>query len=140
MNAFGEPYPSVVQPNHIETVVAIITPNGQKELWKLSRYFDNPQFWSEPHVQDVKLQPALPISSKDITYTAAIKTQPVQEEFELYNLTDDPLETCNLANPAHATTYTMSVQQWMMHLLEQQRKEKRLVPKTLNLCSLLRRL
>ncbi|MBV9210728.1 MAG: hypothetical protein JOZ52_08875, partial [Acidobacteria bacterium] len=39
-NFIGLPYDSVIQPNHIECVVARI----DGELWKYSRYFDNPQF------------------------------------------------------------------------------------------------
>ncbi|MNC68163.1 hypothetical protein D3C75_1187290 [compost metagenome] len=57
-----------------------------------------------------------------------MKTQPVNEEYELYNLTDDPLEMCNLAHPTLATQHTLSIQKWMMHLLEEQRKQKRLYP------------
>jgi hypothetical protein len=52
VGALGIPYESVIQPNHIETVIATLKTNGRKEIWKYSRYFDNPQFWSDPGVQD----------------------------------------------------------------------------------------
>jgi arylsulfatase A-like enzyme len=99
-NPLGIPYSSVVQPNHIETVITTLYKNNKPEIWKFSRYFDNTQFW----------------------------TQPVHDEYELYNLTDDPLEICNLAHSAYATPQTMNIQQWMMQLLKEQQKQKRLYP------------
>ena len=41
---FGVGYDSVVQPNHIECVIAEL----DDEIWKFARYFDNMQFWSDP--------------------------------------------------------------------------------------------
>ncbi|PWW33718.1 arylsulfatase A-like enzyme [Paenibacillus pabuli] len=122
----GIPYSSVVQPNHIETVITTLYKNNKPEIWKFSRYFDNTQFWSQPGVKDVITQPVgKPASGQCVTLT---KTEPVQDEYELYNLTDDPLETCNLAHSAYATAQTMNIQHWMMQLLEEQRKQKRLYP------------
>lgn len=123
VNLLGEAYPSVSQPNHIETIIMNMNPNGKKELWKLSRYFDNVQFWSQPGVKDVTLQPASSPHGKE-----QVKTQPVPDEYELYNLTDDPLETRNLAHTLYSTPYTRSIQQWMMHQLNEQRQHKRLYP------------
>lgn len=125
-NPLGVPYSSVVQPNHIETVIVTLYKNNKPEIWKFSRYFDHAQFWSQPGVKDVITQPVgNPTSGQCVTTT---KTQPVQDEYELYNLTDDPLETCNFAHSAYATPQTMTIQHWMMQLLEEQRKQKRLYP------------
>ena len=124
-NPLGQPYSSVVQPNHIETVLTYLQRKGRKELWKFSRYFDNPQFWSEPGVQDVTLQP---VEGSTGEFTTRVKTEPVPEEFELYNLTEDPLETYNLAHPTLATQQSRSIQQWMNRLLAEQRSQKRLTP------------
>jgi choline-sulfatase len=52
-NWTGIPYYSVIQPNHIETVIARL--NGK--VWKYTRYFDNPQFWSTPGDPDANLPP-----------------------------------------------------------------------------------
>lgn len=43
-------YPSVIQPNHLETVVAKLPTGrgGRLEKWKYTRYFDTAQFWSNP--------------------------------------------------------------------------------------------
>jgi arylsulfatase A-like enzyme len=128
----GEPYASVVQPNHIETVVSFLHRNGKKELWKLSRYFDNPQFWSTPGVQDVTYVPdGVADIGRDISWVAQVKTISAPDEYELYHLSDDPMETCNLAHPEHAHRYP-GVQARMLHLLEEQRKRKRLTPSSLN--------
>ncbi|KEQ24821.1 sulfatase-like hydrolase/transferase [Paenibacillus tyrfis] len=114
INPLGEPYPSVVQPNHVESVTAALYLNGRRELWKLARYFDIIQFWSHPGLKDETCQ--------------HVKTTPEHDEYELYLLTDDPMETCNLAHPLYATPYTRSVQAWMLHLLAEQREQKRLSP------------
>ncbi|ACS99264.1 sulfatase-like hydrolase/transferase [Paenibacillus sp. JDR-2] len=124
----GIPYPSVAQPNHIETVIAPLYRNGHKEYWKLSRYYDNPQFWSEPGILDVTYAPVKGgQDNKEIAWASRVRTVPVQEEYELYSLTDDPLETRNLANPAYSATY-MEEFALMMNLLTEQRSRKRLAP------------
>lgn len=43
-NWTGIDYSSVIQPNHVEAVIARL--NGK--VWKYTRYFDNPQFWTSP--------------------------------------------------------------------------------------------
>ncbi|UHA75127.1 sulfatase-like hydrolase/transferase [Paenibacillus sp. 481] len=126
VNPLGEPYSSVIQPNHIETVLMTFPSNNSKQLWKFSRYFDNKQFWSHPAKQDVTCQPVGNDPAEQ--WEMNVKTEPVPDEYELYNLTDDPLETCNLAHPSVATLHSRNVQEWMMKILEQQRAQKRLYP------------
>ena len=41
----GLGYKPVEEPAHVETVIARL---GDGHLWKFSRYFDNPQYWSSP--------------------------------------------------------------------------------------------
>lgn len=129
INPMGNAYSSVIQPNHIETVIMTIHENKTKKCWKLSRYFDNAQFWTEPGVQDVTAYPASETANGQNTYwVTTVKTQPVPDEYELYNLTDDPLETRNLAHIAFATEHSRSIHQWLVLLLEEQRNQKRLTP------------
>jgi len=129
VNPLGEAYPSVIQPNHVETIITNLHMNGRKELWKFSRYFDNVQFWSDPGIKDETVRPIDPTShDRDTLWVTQVKTQPVRDEYELYSLTDDPLETRNLSHHAFATQHTRSIQQWMMQLLKEQRKQKRLYP------------
>lgn len=129
VNPLGQPYPSVIQPNHIESVIMTIHNNETKQLWKLSRYFDNMQFWSQPGVQDVTFIPADPKAGGQYPHwITQVKTQPAQDEYELYNLTDDPLETRNLAHYTFATQHSISIQAWMIELLNEQRMQKRLAP------------
>lgn len=102
VSLLGQPYQSVVAPNRIETVIAHVRFNEQKTIWKYSRYFDY-----EHIVGDDDVAP---------------------DEYELYNITDDPLEVFNLASPVYATPRTEPVREWMAALLVEQRKQKRLTP------------
>lgn len=134
----GEPYEAVSQPNHVETVITTLK-TGQhhrEEIWKFSRYFDNPQFWSEPYVEDKvstikRTKPLLDHKEVNVSIVST-KTEPVQEEYELYNLTTDPIEEINLAHPDHATSFTKSIQKYLMKMLQQQRETKRLYPTNTN--------
>ncbi len=134
-NWTGIAYNSVSQPNHIETVIATL--NG--EVWKYSRYYDNPQFWSTPNdpndpnadppAEDVVLTPVSPLPPPDQTatllYDRTVKKSPVEpEEFEMYNVTADPMELANLYGLAQFAQQ----QQTLAHLLSQQRAQKRLRP------------
>jgi arylsulfatase A-like enzyme len=129
-NPLGQSYKAVIQPNHIETVIADLPgPQGRPhQTWKFTRYFDNKQFWSDPGVRDVTIQlfGDLCTDSNPSTSHVTCKTVPVPEEYELYNLTEDPLETCNLAHPAWSNSQTVYVQSYMERLLVDQRKHKRL--------------
>lgn len=132
--AEGEPYSSVSQPNHLETIV-IKLPTGRgdtEEIWKYTRYFDNPQFWSTPNSADIETQQLFTTKLSDTKEATmiikTIKTEPVEAEFELYNLTRDPLELSNLVHPLHQTAETKLVQLLLSQVLKQQRKQKRISP------------
>jgi arylsulfatase A-like enzyme len=109
----------VVQPNHIETVVATLAGSGGSGVWKYSRYFDNPDFWTVPHERD------------EVTEErgATVRTQPLPDEPELYDVGADPHEERNLAHPAHRSEATKAVEAEMRGLLDDQRAAKRLRPR-----------
>jgi choline-sulfatase len=122
---------SVVQPNHIEAVIARL---ADGKVWKYTRYFDNPQFWSSPGepgtagVEDVVLLEDGERPDEDGTYTVpcrlTVKHTPLADEFEMYNVSDDPMEIHNLyGNAAYAAQ-----QSTLAALLQQQCSEKRLRP------------
>ncbi|PWW08660.1 arylsulfatase A-like enzyme [Paenibacillus cellulosilyticus] len=124
----GNPYPPAAQPNHIEAVIITLPRNGRNERWKLSRYADDPKFWSTPGVQDVTYWPTHPAHNPaEIAWAPRVKTIPVPDEYELYCLTDDPLETRNLAQAAYSSAYA-DVLASMMSVLAEQRARKRLTP------------
>jgi choline-sulfatase len=128
-NVFGVAYDSVIQPNHIETVIVEI----DGEVWKYSRYFDNPQFWSDP---DPRVGPpkdvVLTVDDKPIDIpgehpveaTKRVKFTPEDEEFEMYNVTQDPMELHNLSGKS---TYA-DKEAYLAGLLAEQRTRKRLYP------------
>ncbi len=134
INFAGKPYNSVSQPNHIETVITYLQTgkNKENELWKLSRYYDNPKFWSDPYVQDqvaeIEVQFPVDISTSISVSKIMTKTEPVPDQFELYNVTLDPYEVENLADPSNVNIETNIIQTIMTKLLEEQSKQKRLTP------------
>jgi choline-sulfatase len=104
-------------------------------IWKLARYFDNPRFWSTPPApgtppQDVVQSPPLlmPRTRKDgcytVPYQVKVKSTPAPDEFEMYDVSDDPMELSNLANDSTFDAQRIR----LLRLLEEQRRGKRLVP------------
>jgi arylsulfatase A-like enzyme len=117
----GKPYHSVIQPNHIETVITAIDAPGGEQIWKYSRYFDNPQFWSSPFQYD-----QVEVDGKTIT-----KKKPLRPEFEMYNLSADQLEEDNLADKSNRSRADKAIANALGNLLKEQREAKRLYPKSL---------
>jgi len=124
-NLIGLAYASVVQPNHIETVVARLGDT----LWKYSRYFDNPVFWSEQGEKDEVLQ-ELGKHEDPGTYVAlvrkTVKETPVPEQLEMYDLTRDPMELVNLSGKR----LWSEVEAKLRKILAEQCSKKRLSPRS----------
>jgi arylsulfatase A-like enzyme len=111
-------YSNVVQPNHVETVVAQVDVDGEQHTVKLSRYHDNQQFWTVPGERDERQQGR---------HTVTV-TEPEHDEWELYDLTLDPTEERNLAHASNADDASRTLQQTMRGLLVEQLAAKRLTP------------
>ncbi|WP_419959757.1 sulfatase-like hydrolase/transferase [Psychrobacillus sp. BM2] len=130
----GKPYESVIQPNHLETVILKLPTGKEKtdEIWKLTRYFDNPQFWSNPGVDDEVTDQKDPHPVSDTKEVAicitTTKQSPVDDQYELYNVTRDPMEECNLAFHLNETPESKVIQKILATILEEQCKQKRLSP------------
>ena len=125
----GEMFYAVAQPNHIETVIAKLPtgPGGTLEQWKYNRYFDNPNFWSSPGQQDVTAHTDGNMNDAGThTTEITVKTTPLDDQIEIYNVSKDPTELDNLAGkPAYAATAAV-----LAGLLIEQRRLKRLQPAT----------
>jgi hypothetical protein len=111
-------YATVRQPNHLEAVIAEVDIAGEQHLVKFSRYYDNEQFWTVPGERDERLHGR---------HTDTV-TEPEPDEYELYDLTLDPLEERNLAHPSHADDRSRTLQHTMLSILAEQLAAKRLTP------------
>ncbi len=78
--------PAHVASNFEGLVVRVEQAGGQGNLWKLVRTFDDPSTWTEPGVRHLA---ANGIGGE------AYRTSPLDDQWELYDLTDDPCEARN---------------------------------------------
>jgi arylsulfatase A-like enzyme len=126
---FGESYASVISPNNVETVIAYLNTgkNGKYEKWKLSRYYDNDKFWTSPGRLDRNLVKTVNEKFNSVSYFS-IKREPDKTEYEMYNITRDPLEILNLANNLQQGSQEAKIKMKLIILLNEQRKMKRLYP------------
>lgn len=130
----GKPFDPVTQPSHIETVIVKL-PTGKDnelEVWKYSRYFDNPQFWSSPGCDDKNsIENGTVSMCEDTSCSLCVtstKTSPVGDQIEMYNLTLDPIESQNLANPQFSTIESAAVQILLKKILTSECQKKRIYP------------
>ena len=112
-------YEHIVQPNHIEMVVAQIDIDGAKHLVKLARYHDNPQYWTVPGERDERLMRWKKINKV---------SERTPDEYELYDLTLDPMEQHNLAHPTNADDRSRALLARMRKILVEQLAAKRRTP------------
>ncbi|PFG12161.1 sulfatase-like hydrolase/transferase [Bacillus sp. es.036] len=132
----GELVESLMQPNHIEAVVTTLRTGeeNEQEVWKYARYYDDPQFWRVPGVSDVIMtqeKDVVPEAEERLSkWVTLTKTSPAPDEFELYNLTRDPLEEKNLADAEFETTETKAIRKVLSLILEEQRRQKRLISRS----------
>jgi choline-sulfatase len=130
-NFIGIDYSSVKQPNHVETVIARLS----GKLWKYSRYFDNPQFWTDPGTpvkNGVRDEVVKELGNDNrpgtypVTFQKTVKIRPAKEEWELYDLGNDPMELKNLAGNADY----QEIEAQLKTLLAEQSCLKRLTPQS----------
>jgi arylsulfatase A-like enzyme len=81
--------PAHVAANFEGLVVAVEesdAPGGEGHLWKLVRCFDDPATWTEPGVRHL---------AANGMGGPAYRTDPIDDQWELYDLTADPVESRN---------------------------------------------
>ncbi len=126
-NWYGFPYDSVVQPNNVESVLTYL----DGSLWRFTRFYENPQYWSSPgdpgcakDIVNSQLSVDRPPGTYEVSVTQTVRNTPEPDEFEMYNISADPTELQNLYdNPAYAGTQAL-----LADLLRQQACEKRRQP------------
>lgn len=135
VSLLGMSYRPVDQPNCVETVVTYLPTgaDGAQERWKYSRYWDNPQWWTTPNVQDVQTfvpglvnKPGARVAETTVKALNPTGGQigPPDDQFEMYNVTADPGEMDNFYdNPDYA-----DVQAKLAGILQAERTAKRLQP------------
>jgi choline-sulfatase len=131
----GFEYTPVAAPASLEAVFMSLPSGnaGQREMWKLVRYFDNPNFWSTPNVQDVQTiimgQVNTPGNKVAVTTVMAAnptdgQIAPPPDQWELYCTSRDPMELDNLyGNSAYGPQLEILLKE-----LNVQRNVKRLSP------------
>jgi len=89
------PFPLQIRiPAHAATNVEALVVRHENALWKVARTFDDPATWSVPHVRH--------LSARSLD-GPRYRTEPIPDQWELYNLDVDPAEAVNLAHsPDHA--------------------------------------
>jgi arylsulfatase A-like enzyme len=97
-----QPYQSVVEPNSIEAVIVYLLTNGVRHLYKYAKYYD-------PNTGST--------------------TPP---EYEMYDLTNDQLETKNLVNSEYSTPETIEIRKKLEAILIEQRNKKMIMPTSTN--------
>ncbi len=85
--------------------------DGVGHLWKLVRNFDDPATWTEPNVRHLSARtPGGPL----------YRTEPIPAQWELYDLTFDPVEATNLSSSSDVAT----VRHHLEKLLDTTREQK----------------
>lgn len=124
-NALNQAYRAIIQPNSVETAITrMADAQGVMKLWKISRYFDNPRF----SIGVGQGRRGTGVGNADAPYTDQATEFPVPDEWECYNLDDDPLEENNLLSPLCQTPLAPSVTQQLKELLREQSRSKRKLP------------
>ena len=131
----GAQYWPVIQPNHLETVIAMLPTgaDGAKERWKYTRYWDNTDFWSSPGqldamtvVDGILTNDGRKVANTVVKYANPTGDQagPAPDEIEVYNVTQDPTELTNLASdPQYADVVAL-----LKSMLNEEVSRKRLEP------------
>ncbi|MEZ5382404.1 MAG: sulfatase-like hydrolase/transferase [Microthrixaceae bacterium] len=73
----------------VQRVAEADVAGGAGHLWKLVRVFDDPATWTEPGVRHL---------SSDGPAGPTYRTEALEDQWELYDLTADPIEARNLAD------------------------------------------
>ncbi|MGG9998636.1 sulfatase-like hydrolase/transferase [Pseudovibrio ascidiaceicola] len=126
----GLAFDSIIEPKHLETVVTKLPERTGDIVWKYTRYFDNPRFYTQQNHRFMQSSAAnlLGAGNPDNITTP----RGIPDEYECYNLTEDPLEEHNLTSPLAGKALPDEIRHALEQVLVEQRLKKRLLPHTLN--------
>jgi arylsulfatase A-like enzyme len=126
----GLAFDSIIEPKHLETVVTKLPERTGDVVWKYTRYFDNPRFYTQQNHRFMQSSAAnlLGAGNPDNITTP----RGIPDEYECYNLTEDPLEEHNLTSPLAGKALPDEIRHALEQVLVEQRLKKRLLPHTLN--------
>ncbi|HKO58676.1 MAG TPA: sulfatase-like hydrolase/transferase [Thermoanaerobaculia bacterium] len=102
---------NVLPPSCVETIVVEL----DGAVWKYSRYYVDQQDYSA--ISNPTLQ------------NARDRVQSIPDQYEMYKLTDDQLETTNLVHPGNETRESIVMRPRLQRMLDEQRALKALTPR-----------
>ncbi|WP_297519278.1 sulfatase-like hydrolase/transferase [uncultured Clostridium sp.] len=125
----GKTYKAVIEPSSVETIIIYLknTETNYREKWKFSRYFNNSELWTSPNKEDKLLDKRVSDKLCEVDIYTINRIDKI-EDFEMYNLTNDPIEANNLINEYYCDKSVKEIADLLYGLLIKQREEKRLSP------------
>ncbi len=132
----GSSLDTFAQYNQNEAIITNLRKGKDSEVWKYSRYFNHPEINETTCGEDVPViqmeKNLSPVPDEHQSVCIPSKPKTLQDRYELYNLTKDPLEEKNLVETAFATTETHEIQPILNMILTEQSRQKRFSPRRID--------
>lgn len=124
----GKPYTPIPQPTSIKAIIL----KYEGKTYKFAEYFDDPSIWTTPNIQNAfEIYDKIKDEDNNVTLNKIVRQKysiPKPSVYEMYNLTDDPLEIKNLSFWSNSTEKTRKLEEYFKVVLEVQCNQKLLTP------------